>query len=104
MDEKIVKGFAQLTRDPELLLSEREKLGELLAKFTPIVAKTLKWDAGAMRLRRAAEVRIAQQTASRRKMLRRSTPMRACLANRATNRNQTQPTMLVTISPPRTLR
>jgi len=66
----VVKGFGEFTRDPERLLAERRKLGELLARFVPVVEDTEKWDAGAMRLHRAAEVRVARVTARRRKMLR----------------------------------
>ena len=67
---EIVAGFDKYTLDADRLLAEREQLGELLAKFVPAVQNTEKWDAGAMRLHRAAEVRIARVTARRRKMLR----------------------------------
>ena len=66
----VVKGFQEFTRDPDRLLAERQKLGELLARFVPAVEDTEKWDAGAMKLHRAAEVRIARVTARRRQMLR----------------------------------
>ena len=77
--DEIAKGFQEITRDPELLLSERERLGELLARFVPAVENTEKWDKGAMRLRRAAEVRVARQTAARRRMLR-ERHLKACEA------------------------
>ena len=66
----IVASFSKYTTDGEKLLAAREELGELLARIVPIVQKTEKWDAGAMRLGRSGEVRIASQTARRRKMLR----------------------------------
>ncbi len=68
--DEIVKDFKTYTTSPEELLAAREDLGEFLAKVVPIVQKTLKWDTHSLRLGRSAEVRIAGQTARRRKMLR----------------------------------
>ena len=68
--DEIVASFSKYTTDPEELLAAREELGELLAKFVPVVKQTEQWDEGAMWLSRSAEVRIARQTALRRKMLR----------------------------------
>ena len=68
--EEIVAGFNRHTREADRLLAERETLGELLAKFVPRVDEAEKWDAGQMTLAKAAEVRLAAQTALRRKTLR----------------------------------
>ena len=68
--DEIVSSFTQYTTDPEQLLAAREELGGLLAKAVSMVQNTEKWDTGAMRLARSAEVRVAKQTALRRKMLR----------------------------------
>ena len=76
---EIVKGFQEFTRDPDLLLAEREKLGELIASFMKVVPKLLKWNPDALSLARAAEVRIARGTALRRKMLR-ERHLKACEA------------------------
>ncbi|HUW82396.1 MAG TPA: glycoside hydrolase domain-containing protein [Phycisphaerae bacterium] len=69
MDPAIVSGFDRYTLGPARLLAEREKLGALIASLAPIVSQTEKWDAGAYTYARAAEVRIAKQTALRRAML-----------------------------------
>jgi hypothetical protein len=66
----VVTDFRTYTQDSERLLAEREKLGNLIAEFIPIVAKLEEWDAGQLTLAKAAEVRIARQTALRRRMLR----------------------------------
>ncbi|KKL84728.1 hypothetical protein LCGC14_1961810, partial [marine sediment metagenome] len=66
----IVTGLKDLALDPGQLTAERKKLGVLLAKFVPLAKPYEKWDKGAMSLARAAEVRIARQTARRRKALR----------------------------------
>jgi len=68
--DEIVSSFSAYTTDPAELLAAREQLGELLAKMVPIVQETEKWDAGAMRLARSSEVRLARQRALRRRMLR----------------------------------
>jgi len=69
--DEIVKGFKDFTRDPDLLLAHRQKVGELLAKFVPAVeALPEKWDAGQMSLAMAGQVRVGRQTALRRAMLR----------------------------------
>jgi hypothetical protein len=68
--DEIVASFRDYTTDPDELLAAREQLGELLAKFIPAVRDSDKWDKDAMWLARAAEVRIARQTALRRRMLR----------------------------------
>ena len=68
--DEVVASFSKYTTDGEALLAAREELGELLAKIVPIVQDTEKWDTGAMRLARSTEVRVAAQTARRRKMLR----------------------------------
>ncbi len=68
--DEIVASFTQYATDPDTVLAAREELGELLARCVPLVQNTEQWDAGAMRLGRSAEVRIARQTALRRKMLR----------------------------------
>jgi len=81
VDDEIVTDFTHYTLGPEHLLSEREELGDLIAQFIEIVPKTVrfahrrqrlteKWDAGAYSYDKAVEVRIARQTALRRKMLR----------------------------------
>jgi hypothetical protein len=49
--------------------AERKKLNDLLAKFVPLSEPYEKWDKGAMSLDRAVEVRLARQTARRRKAL-----------------------------------
>jgi hypothetical protein len=68
-DEEIVTDFTHYTMDPERLSSEREAIGDLIAQFVEIVSRTDKWDAGAYTYEKAVEVRIARQTALRRKML-----------------------------------
>ena len=68
--DEVVSSFTGFTADPEKLLAARQELGELLARIVPLVRDTEKWDAGAMRLARSAEVRVARQAALRRKMLR----------------------------------
>ena len=68
--DEIVSSFTQYATDPDQLLAAREELGDLLAKAVPMVQETEKWDTGAMRLARSTEVRVARQTALRRKMLR----------------------------------
>ena len=70
VDNAIVTDFTHYTFDPEQLLAEREELGDLIAEFADISPKTQKWDAGAYTYDKAVEVRIARQTALRRKMLR----------------------------------
>ncbi len=79
--DNIVASFRQYTTDPDELLAAREEVAELLGRFVPIVQDTEKWDAGAMRLHRAAEVRVAAQTALRRKMLRQR-HLKACAATK----------------------
>ena len=69
VSDEVVKGFAEFTRDPKRLMAERERLGELLARFVPLVEKLEEYDAGQMNLVKAAEARIAKQTARRRAML-----------------------------------
>jgi hypothetical protein len=73
----VVADFRTYTQDPERLLAEREKLGNLIAEFIPIVENLEEWDAGQMTLAKAAEVRIARRTALRRRMLR-ARHMEAC--------------------------
>ena len=68
--DDLVAGFDRYTHDPDLLLARRKAVGDLIARFVPIVAKTEQWDAGAYTLAKAAEVRIARETARRRRMLR----------------------------------
>jgi len=81
--DDVVAGFNRYTHDPALLLARREAVGDLIARFVPIAAKTGKWDAGAYTLAKAAEVRIARETARRRKMLR-ERHLKACEALKAT--------------------
>jgi hypothetical protein len=68
--DEVVTDFRTYTQDPERLLAEREKLGNLIAEFIPIVARLEEWDAGQLTLAKSAEVRIARHTALRRRMLR----------------------------------
>ena len=70
IDGEVVADFKSYTTDPDVLLARREALGDLIARLVPLVADTPKWDAGAYTLAKAAEVRIARQTALRRTMLR----------------------------------
>lgn len=77
VNEEIVTDFSHYTLNPERLLAERERLGNLIAQFAEIVPKTQKWDAGAYTYDKAVEVRIAHQTALRRKMLRKR-HLKAC--------------------------
>ena len=70
MSDEIVADFSHYTLEPERLLVEREKLGDLIAELMEIVPQTQQWDAGAYTYDKAVEVRIARQTALRRKMLR----------------------------------
>jgi len=70
--DEIVKGFKDFTRDADLLLAHRKKVGELAGKFVAAVdALPEKWDARQMSLATARQVRVAHQTALRRAMLRR---------------------------------
>lgn len=77
VNEEVVTDFSHYTLDPERLLSEREALGDLISRFVEIMPQTQKWDAGAYTYEKAVEVRIARQTALRRKMLR-ERHMEAC--------------------------
>ena len=77
VDEKIVASFTRYTMDPATLLAQRRKLGDLIAEFMKIVPQLQKWDPGAYTLAKSAEVRIARQTALRRRMLR-DRHVRAC--------------------------
>jgi len=70
VNDEVVAGFKKYTMDPQRLLAERRALGELIGKFMDILPKTEKWDPGAYTYEKAVEVRIARQTARRRKMLR----------------------------------
>jgi hypothetical protein len=70
VNPEVVKGFTDFTRDPQRLLAERDKVGDLIAKFIPLVNALEKWDTGQMTLAKAAEVRIANQATRRRRMLR----------------------------------
>ena len=79
VDDDMVAGFTKYCLDPDKLLARREALGDLIARFIPVVAKTETWDAGAYTLAKAAEVRIAKETARRRKMLR-ERHLKACEA------------------------
>jgi len=45
------------------------KLKELISRFEPLTEPVEKWDSGAMSIERAAEVRVAEETARRRKEL-----------------------------------
>ena len=77
VNQEIVSDFSHYTLDPERLMVEREELGDLIAEFAQIVPQTQQWDAGAYTYEKAAQVRLARQTALRRKMLR-ERHLRAC--------------------------
>jgi hypothetical protein len=83
VDDDIVSGFTKYCLDAEKLLARREALGDLIARFAQVLPLTEKWDAGAYTLAKAAEVRIARETARRRKMLR-ERHVKACEALKAT--------------------
>lgn len=51
------------------LAKKREKLAEVITEFLPLAKPFEKWDKDAMSLARSAEVRVAKQTARRRKAL-----------------------------------
>ncbi|HUT34369.1 MAG TPA: glycoside hydrolase domain-containing protein [Planctomycetota bacterium] len=83
VDDDMVAGFTRYCLDADKLLARREALGDLIARFTAVLPLTEKWDAGAYSLAKAAEVRIARETARRRKMLR-ERHIKACEALKAT--------------------
>jgi hypothetical protein len=60
-------GGAASLEDPA---AARRRLDDLTARFVPLTEPYEKWDKGAMSLARAVEVRLARQTARRRKALR----------------------------------
>jgi hypothetical protein len=70
VSDDVVRDFRTYTHDAERLMSEREKLGNLISEFIPIVTSLEEYDAGQMTLAKAAEVRLARQTSLRRRMLR----------------------------------
>ncbi|MBM4031929.1 MAG: DUF4091 domain-containing protein [Planctomycetes bacterium] len=82
VDDDIVAGFTKYCLDPDKLLARREALGDLIARFAAVLPLTEKWDAGAYSLAKAAEVRIARETARRRRMLR-ERHIKACEALKA---------------------
>ena len=89
VEDDMVAGFTRYCLDPEQLLSRREALGDLIARFSQILPKTEKWDAGAYTLAKAAEVRVARETARRRKMLR-ERHLKACEALKVEPRSAEQ--------------
>jgi hypothetical protein len=62
VDGQVVSSFSAYTQDPQRLLAEREKAGELLAEIVGV--------AGASGVERAAEMRRAGEAKARRAMLR----------------------------------
>jgi hypothetical protein len=67
---KLLAACKGVVPDLEHPLVQPAKLDDLLARFVPLAEPYEKWDRGAMSLGRAIEVRIARQTARRRKALR----------------------------------
>lgn len=63
VDDKVVAGLRTFSRDPDRLLAEREKLGELISEIVPILG-------GPAALQVAAAERIERQSRLRRDMLR----------------------------------
>lgn len=68
--EKMLVAYKGIVADFRPPAAERKKLDDLIARFVPLTEPYEKWDKGAMSLGRAVEVRIARQTARRRKILR----------------------------------
>ena len=67
---KILAAYKGIAPDFKQPAAERKKLDDLIARFVPLAEPYEKYDQGAMSLGRAVEVRIARQTARRRKTLR----------------------------------
>jgi hypothetical protein len=70
VNDSIAAGQTEITRNPKEIRRYRRRLGDLIVEALESVNHLEKWNAGAMNLARAAEVRRAKETRTLRNMLR----------------------------------